>query len=364
MKKIIIICNILFVLVVALSCTKKDGIDQDLSFLNSINSSKLDTNIMISNDNSGNVKITPLGEGVTSFTVNFGHGTGTAASAIVLPGNSVSYSYPEGSYTLSIIATDIAGKTTTTNYPLTITYRAPEKVTIKIESDMVVSATALYAKSFIVYYGDVPDEVGTPLALEEKLPAHIYPDGGPYIFKLVALSGGAATTTVYKPLFGLPITFDDPATNYEFGTFGAGQGFEKVVNPDRSGLNTSDTVGKFIRGYEAWSGTFSPLNIPINFAYGKKKIKLWAYNPDPALIGKKLNVELEWAVGTSVANPWVAIVKTAVTTSGAWEELEFDFSTNTAIPADARFTQLVFRYNVTALGAGPIIYIDNIRLTN
>ncbi|MBK7635889.1 MAG: hypothetical protein IPJ13_17610 [Saprospiraceae bacterium] len=39
----------------------------------------------ISNDNSGDVKITPLGDGYSSATVNFGHGTGTASSAKVNP---------------------------------------------------------------------------------------------------------------------------------------------------------------------------------------------------------------------------------------------------------------------------------------
>lgn len=363
MKKIKLIFGIIALLVVVSSCTKIEGIDQDLSFLNSAGSTNPITNLVISDDNSGIVKISPTGNGVSSFTVNFGHGTGSAAFATVMPGASTTHAYPEGSYTVTVVANDLAGKGTPTAYPLKVTYRAPENVIIKIEGDMVVSATALYAKSFLVYYGDVADEVGTPLAIGEKLPAHIYPNGDSYTLKVIALSGGAAKTEVVKTLFGLPMTFESATTDYFFGTFGAGQTFEKVANPNSGGLNTSATVGKLTRGYEAWSGTYSPLNIPMNFAYGKK-IKLLAYIPDAALIGKKLNVELEWAVGTSAANPWNAIIKTAVTTSGAWEELVFDFGTNTAIPADARFTQIVFRYSDQVLGAGPIIYIDNIRLTN
>lgn len=363
MKKMKLICSLLFLIVAASSCTEIEGIDQDLTFLNSAGSGNLSKIFDISNDNSGNVKITPLGEGVSTFTVNFGHGTGTAASATVMPGASVTHAYPEGTYTVSIVSNDLAGKSTTTTYPLTVTYRAPADVTIKIESDMVVSATALYAKSFLVYYGDVANEVGTPLAVGAKLPAHIYPNGGPYDLKVVALSGGAAKTEKVQTLFGFPLTFESPTMDYFFGTFGGGQAFEKVANPKASGLNTSALVGKFTRGYEGWSGTYSPLNIPINFAYGKK-IKVMVYNPDAAMIGKKMNVELEWAVGTSAANPWGAVVKTAVTKSGEWEELVFDFSTNTAIPADARFTQLVLRFNDTADGAGAIIYVDNFTLTN
>jgi len=349
--------------VVASSCSKKDGIDQDLSFLGSISSSNSAKIFDISNDNSGNVKITPLGNGVSSFKVNFGHGTGTAASAVVLPGNSAIHSYPEGSYTVAIDAYDLGGVKTSTTYPLTVTSGALEKIAIKIGGDMVVRATADFAKSFLVYYGDVANEVGTPLAIGQKLPAHTYPAGGPYDLKVVALSGGAATAQVVKTLFGLPLTFESPTMDYFFGTFGGGQAFAKVANPSASGLNTSANVGKFTRGAESWSGTYSPLNIPINFAQGKK-IKLLAYNPDVANIGKKINVELEWAVGGTASNPWGAVVKTAVTKSGSWEELVFDFSTNKAIPADAKFTQLVFRYDDATSGAGAIIYIDNISLSN
>ena len=55
---------------------------------------------------------------------------------------------------------------------------------------MTVGATADYAHSFLVYYGDVTNETGTPLALGATLPAHIYPAGGPFDLRVVALSGG------------------------------------------------------------------------------------------------------------------------------------------------------------------------------
>jgi len=367
MKKIKSIYSILLLVILATSCAKKDGIDSDLSFLNSTGSSALSKIFEISNDNSGNVKITPLGEGVSSFTVEYGHGTGAGASATVTPGSSTTHSYPEGSYSVKITGFDIAGKATTNTYPLVVTYRAPENLTVTTSGEMKVKATALYAKSFVVYYGDVANEVGTAMAIGQELPAHTYPaTGGPFVLKVVALSGGAATTNYTKTLFGFPIDFENAAVNYFFGTFGGGQQFATVANPDATGLNTSSKVGKFTRGYEGWSGTYSPLNIPINFAYGNK-IKLWAYNPDPANIGKKINVELEWYVGAGSANPWGAVIKVPFTTSGAWEEMVFDFSTIAAIPTTAplpKFTQLVLRFNDASDGAGAIIYVDNFRLTN
>lgn len=357
-----------FILMIAVSsCAKDEGIDDDTSFVSTASSSNVSKIFDISNDNSGNVKITPLGQGVSSFTVNYGHGTGTNASAVVMPGNNTTHAYPEGNYTVTIVAKDIAGKETTTTYPLQVTYRAPENVNITTDADMKVSATALYAKSFLVYYGDVANEVGTPLAVGQTLPAHVYPAGTstPYTLKVVALSGGAATTTATKALFGFPIDFDTAAVDYFFGTFG-NVAFSKVANPSATGLNTSAMVGKYVKpvGAESWSGTYSPLNIPLNMAYGKK-IRILVYNPSATNIGKKLNVELEAAVaGTGATANGVGVLKAPITTSGAWEELVFDFSTIPAIPSTARFAQLVLRFNDVVGGSGETIYIDNIRQTN
>jgi hypothetical protein len=366
MKKIIIIFSAAVVLVGAVSCNK-NGIDDDLSFLSTATTANNDKIFDISNDNSGNVKITPLGEGAASFVVNYGHGTGAGASAVVMPGNSTTHSYPEGSYTVTIVSKSISGQESSATYPLQLTYRPPENIQVTLTQNihnLKVKATALYAASYLVYFGDVVNETGTPLATGAEV-QHDYATAGNYNVKVVALSGGAAKSekitpvTIYDP-FGLPITFDLTTINYFFGTFGGGQQFATVANPDATGLNTSAKVGKFTRGFESWSGTYSPLNTPIDMAVGKK-IKVLAYNPDPALIGKKLNVELE--AGSSIANG-IAVLKTAFTTSGAWEELEFDFSTIGAIPANEKFSQLVLRFNDAVDGAGAIIYVDNFRLTN
>lgn len=370
-------------LLIISSCSKKDGINTDVSAaLNSASSSNLSKIFDISTDNSGIVKVTPLGNGVSSYTINYGHGTGTNASSTVSPGASGSHVYPEGTYTVTIDSKDLAGKTTTNSYPLTMTYRAPENLTPTFGSNansLSVKATALYAASYLVYWGDVANEVGTPLATAATV-YHVYAAPGTYNVKVVAISGnatysGAAKTevTTSKTIgafsFALPITFEDAAVNYFFGSFGGGQQFTKVANPDPTGLNTSATVGKFLRGYENWSGTYSPLNQLIDLST-TKKIKLLAYNPDPTLIGKKINVELESAYTGTPANG-VAVLKVPFTTSGAWEELTFDFSTITTLPSTAKFGQLVFRFNDAysgnAVGMGgqnSIFYIDNIRLTN
>jgi hypothetical protein len=188
--------------------------------------------------------------------------------------------------------------------------------------------------------------------------------------KVVALSGGAATSEKITPVtiydkFGLPITFESKYIDYFFGTFGSNQKFEKVDNPKSSGINTTSKVGKFIRGREGWSGTYSPLNIPVDMSVGKK-IKDWVYNPDPAMIGKKLNIELE--NGSTIGNG-IAVLKVPVTKSGEWEELVFDFGSIAGIPGNETFGQLVLRYNDATEGTGTggegtVIYLDNFRLTN
>ena len=370
MKKITFIYSFAFLLLVsAVSCTVKDGIDQNLSFLTTANSVNVNKIFDISTDNSGKVKITPTGEGVSSFLVTFGHGTGASATATVLAGGNTTHVYPEGNYTVAIASTDISGNQTTVSYPLVVTYRAPENIAVTINQtvhNVKVSAKADYAASYLVYFGDIANETGTALANAAEI-SHVYATSGNYNVRVVALSGGAAksektTAIVVTDPFGLPIDFDNAFISYFFGTFGGGQQFAKVANPSVSGINTSALVGKFTRGFEAWSGTYSPLDTPIDFSVGKK-IKVYVYNPDPAMVGKSLNVELEAATGGTPANG-VGVLKVALTKSGTWEELVFDFSTIAAIPATAKFNQLVLRFNDSADGAGAIIYVDNFRLTN
>jgi hypothetical protein len=364
MKNIKLIFGFVLLLAVTISCSIPDGIDQDTSFLSSAASVNVSKIINISTDNSGIVRISPTGEGVTYSNVLFGHGVGKDASAVVKPGASATHTYPEGSYTVTIIYTDIAGNQKTATYPLVVTYRAPENVVIKTTGEMKVSVTALYAKSFLVYYGDVANEVGTPLDLGRTLPAHTYPASGstPFVMKVVALSGGAATTTVNKTLYDLPIDFETLDVDI-FTPFGSPISlFATVNNPNATGLNTSAKVGMFTKGGTT-SGTLSAFNIPVNFAYGKK-IKVMVYNPDPANIGKNITLLLQAPVVTGQPANGVAIKKMPITTSGAWEQIVFDYGTIVAIPAGTKFGQLIMRFNDTQAGAQEVFYVDNFQLTN
>src|SRR5690554_5972650 len=112
-------------LVFALGCSSPDGIDEDTSFLNTPAAQELAAVFDISDDNSGNVTITPTAQGATSFVVNYGAGSGSDAQVTLQSGQSTTYSYPEGEYTVSVTAKNIAGEETSADFPLTVTYRAP-----------------------------------------------------------------------------------------------------------------------------------------------------------------------------------------------------------------------------------------------
>lgn len=365
MKIIKYVAAMLVLLATMVSC--KEEIYDDTSFVQSVTApAKLTSVIDQTTDNTGNVTITPGSEGAGSFDVYFGDTT--SAPTNVKPGSKVVHKYAEGNYQVKIAAKSVTGLTTESTFPLSVVYRAPENLIVTITKSVAtikVKATADFAKSFVVYYGDVAGETGTPLALGAEI-SHTYTSLDTFDVKVVALSGGAATSELVTPViitvpFVFPIDFESPIINYFFGTFGGGQKFEKVDNPNKSGINTTKTVGKFTKGFEGWSGTYSPLDAPLDFTKGKK-VKVWVYNPDPANIGLKMNVELESAVGGTPANG-VAIVKMPFTKSGAWEELVFDFGAIAEIPGTTKFGQLVLRFNDTFDGAGAVFYVDNFRLT-
>ena len=369
MKKINIILSFLVILTTAISCSIPDGISQDLT-LNKTNSP---TNVAslfdITNDNSGKVTITPSASGAGTYSVYFGDDTSNPA--LVQFGANVTHVYQEGDYTVKVVANGLNGVNTEETFPLSVIFRAPENLTVtftKTAHSLKVKANALYATSYLVYFGDVgPDEVGTPLAAAAEV-SHNYTAAGTYNVKVVALSGGVAQTektteVVITDAFELPITFDNPNVVYSFVSSG-NMTFQKVTNPNISGINTSSTVGRFFKvvGAPANSASTSLLNNPIDFSAGNK-IRVLVYTTSTSNIGKKLNVELQSAVGGNPANG-VAILKVPLTTSGAWEELVFDFSTIPGIPANAKFNQLVFRFNDSTTGRNEIFYIDDIRLTN
>jgi hypothetical protein len=363
MKKIKLIFSLVALLALAISCTV-EGISDDTS-LPVAGTDNVNKTFNISTDNSGNVQIIPTADGATSFSVEYGHGTDGAVT--VAPGGTTTHKYPEGEYTVKITTSSISGTTTEQTFPLKVVYRAPEDLMITTSVDQYtvkVAAKAKYANSFLVYFGDVDNEVGTPLGLEATTPAHTYAVGGAYTVKVVALSGGVAKTEstsdiiIYDPL-AFPYTCELVSQNYlAGGTFG-GANFSIVANPFSTGINTSAKVAKFEKptGAEEWAGTWKPLDIALDFSTGTK-IKMYVYATE---VGKKIGIELQ---NSPNGAPNTAIFATT-TMANQWEELVFDAgAAEVTIPADAKYKQVNINYNRPNKGLGEVIYIDNIRLTN
>ncbi|MCF6180629.1 hypothetical protein [Lutibacter sp.] len=369
MKQIKYITSLLIIVAFVSGCSVDKY--EDLSSLSSITSpSKIEAVFDVTDDNSGDVTITPSGEAVGTFNIYFGDDA-AADPATVQSGDKIVHKYAEGDYTVKIVGVALNGVKTEKTYPLSIVYRAPENLNVtftKNVHNLKVKAEADYAASFLVYFGEDANEVGTPLEIGGEV-EHDYAVAGNYTVKVVALSGGAAQTeqvtdvTMFDPYL-LPIDFENPFVNYFFGTFGGGQQFSKEANPDPSGLNTSATVGKFRRGWEEWSGTYSRLDNPTAFDFSQgSKVKILVYTPDAVNIGKKLKLELEQG---TISNG-IAMLEVPLTTSGAWEELVFDFGpmlTDGTIPAGTTFPRFVLRFNRGTNGDFATIYIDDIRFTN
>ena len=327
MKKII-----LFSLLVASFLGCKKEVFDDTSFVTSSSGpDSLSVLFEITQDNSGLVTITPNGRGAVSYDVFYGHGPANAVS--VAAGKNTTHVYPEGVYTVKLVAYGVNGKTKELNQQLTVTFRAPENLQVNVAIDPAnnykvnVSATAQYETNFKVFFGDVPNEVPVSF-LEGQTVSRTYTATGTFNVKVVALSGGAATiektvpVTIVDPIL-LPLTFQSPTINYGWFNFDGGN-TTVINNPNSSGLNTSTKVARMVKeAGQPWGGSFITLSGNIDFS-ANKIFRVKVFSPRA---GAKMLLKVE-----NAANPGMNFEKEAVTTvANDWEYLYFDYSTiNTA----------------------------------
>ncbi len=350
-------------LAIVVSCTKNKF--TDTAFINS-NSlpDKLSALFDITQDNTGLVTITPNGEGGTTYDIFYGDGT--AAPVSVAAGKNTKHNYAEGVYTVKIIAHNLTGKTTETTQKLTVSFKAPEnlEVTVALDASNIfkvnVSAKANYETLFKVYYGDVVNEIPKSF-LEGETVSHIYAAVGTYTIKVVALSGGAATTeftktiTIVDPVL-LPLDFESPTLAYTFGNFDGGV-VTVISNPKPGGINTSARVGKMVKNAgQVWGGSSIKLGSPIDFS-ANKIFRMKVYSPR---VGARVLLKVE--------NPSDNTInfekEVATTVANAWEDLVFDYS---AINTTNSYQNLVLIFDLGTLGDGSANFtflFDDIRLTN
>ena len=352
------------ILIATFSGCKKE-INDDVSFVQTAaTSAKLGAMFTITQDNTGLVTITPNGEGVASFEIAYGHGT--AGPVKVLPGGSTSKVYPEGVYDVKITGTNVAGVSTTVTQKLTVTFRAPENLEVTAVIDPAnkykvnVSAKALYETFFQVYFGDVANEVPTNF-LEGQTISKTYARTGSYTVRVVALSGGAATTTftrvitIVDPVV-LPVTFESTSINYAWNDFSGGN-VTVVANPHNNTANPSTRVAKMVKNAgDPWGGSWIGLGGPIDFS-ANKVFRMKVFSPR---VGAKVLLKVE-----NAGNGSIAFEKEVLTTvANAWEDLAFDYR---AINTSNQYHNIVVIFDNGTPGDGSAnftFYMDDIRLTD
>jgi hypothetical protein len=353
----------LLLLFVITGCQK--NLKDDISFgENAALPDKLSALFDITQDNTGMVTITPNGEGASSYDIYFGDAVTTPSK--VLAGGNVQHKYAEGVYNVKLVAHNVSGKTTEAVQKLTVSFKAPENLEVTAVIDAVnnfkvsVSATAKYETLFKVYFGDVVNEVPVSF-LEGTTVTHIYAAVGTYNLRVVALSGGAATTEITKvisivdPVL-LPVDFESPTVNYAFSDFGGGA-VTKINNPQVNGINTSTKVGKMVKNTgEVYGGSLVALGTPIDFS-ANKVFRMKVFSPR---VGAKVLLKVE-----NLTNGGINFEKEVATTvANSWEDLVFDYS---AINVSNSYQKIVLIFDLGTAGDGSANFtwlFDDIRLTN
>ncbi|MDO4229011.1 MAG: PKD domain protein [Capnocytophaga sp.] len=169
----------------------------DIDFLSSDNAPTDVTAVFsVTQDNSGDVTITPTASGVVSYKIYFGDNTDEPAQ--VRAGASVTHTYQEGSYDVKIVALSLSGKETQVTLPLEVSFKAPENVVVTTESDVAVSkkvnvtVTADYAISYDVYFGEAGSTDPVSANIGEQA-SYTYAQAGTYTIKIVVKGAAIAT---------------------------------------------------------------------------------------------------------------------------------------------------------------------------
>lgn len=353
-----------FLLAVAVSCQVEKY--EDVSFIDSVASpEKLSALFNITQDNTGLVTIYPNGQGASAYDITFGDGT--TAVTTVAAGANTTHQYTEGVYDVKIVGKGVTGKTSETTQKLTVSFRAPENMEVSATVDasnvfkVNVSAKATYETLFKVYFGDGGTSEVPQSVLEGVTLSHTYATVGTYSVRVVALSGGKATTeatktvTIVNPVL-LPVDFESSTLVYSFGNFDGGA-LTVIDNPQSKSINTSSKVAQMVKSAgQTWGGSTFKLGSPIDFSNGKI-FRMKVYSPR---VGAKVLLKVENASDGSINFE----KEVATTVANDWEDLVFDYRT---IDATKSYQTLVFIFDNGTMGDGSpnfTFLLDDIRLTN
>lgn len=364
MKKLKLILS-LFALILFLGCSDENN-DIDLDGINApSNVSALTT---ITQDNSGNVTFLPRGEGVTQYEIYFGDAT--TAPVFVNPGGTVTHKYAEGKFQAKIVATTINGKKTETIQEVTVSFLAPTSfepvITIGSNLSINVTAKAELETFFQVYFGDVANEVPVDF-MEDEVITHTYLNPGTYQVKVVALSGGIATTqktqsVTVTNLFAAPVPtipaanvismFSDSYTNVAVDTWRTSWSQANLEDIEISGNKTKKYSALNFVGIEA---TTTPINASaMTFFHAdiwssdltEFKVKLVDFGVDGAFGGGD---DKEHEI--TILNP----------EKEKWVSLDIPLSDFTGLTTRSHIAQLIF---VGGPSGNTTVFVDNVFFYN
>lgn len=319
----------------------------------------------VTQDNSGLVSMIPTGDGANSFAINFGDESGETVD--VKPGDIIEHIYAEGTYDVELKAFNIKNDSISVNQELVVSFLPPENLEVTITKDptdplkISVSATADNAAAFEVLFGDEAEgEDPTPMMIDEVI-EHSYDSVGTFTVTVIALSGGAATTSyseeveIFDPLL-FPIDFESTTVDYTFFNFGGGEdvGVPIIDNPDPNSVNDSPTVASYtkVNGSEVWAGTSVTLNEPIDFSTTTTvAMDVWS----PAA-GTPILLKVENSENSDLFSE----IESTTTLSNQWETVEF---TLPGIDQGVDYDVIAIFFNFNTSGTGETYYFDNLRTT-
>ncbi|RKS99645.1 gliding motility-associated C-terminal domain-containing protein [Flavobacterium sp. 123] len=160
-----------------------------------------------------------------------------------------------------------------------------------------------------------------------------------------------------------PITFEsgEPGSTWTFTTFenGGGLGYEKVANPDASGINTSATVAKFTAlttaaGAAPWAGCETKHGSDIGtftLSTSNSTIKIMVWKSVISDVG------IKFAIANGGAQPEIKVANTKI---NQWEELTFDFSGKIGLFETINIDQIIFFPDFQARTTENVCYFDNV----
>ena len=363
MKIVKYIFSICIVALAVYSCAQDD--DNTNFADNVVAPANVAVNLVVTQDNTGLVTMTPLAEGVTAFNIDFGDGSEIASA--VQPGTDIEHTYEEGVYQAGITAVGINGLTTTLMQEVVVSFRAPENLIVIIENDAAISkqvnvtVSADFALSFNVDFG----QAGTDpiMANIEDTVSFLYDVAGTYTVTVTAFSA-AIETTIYTEEFLVteilaPLT---PAPNPAFRADSDVVSIfsDAYTNVTLTELPTSWSATDFsattVDGDNVWQLTnLDFLGMVTNYDTGVDvsnmemlHIDYWVPSGGTnGLLVKIVNTidggEAEQSLGTTV--------------SGSWQSIELDMTVfdDGDLMNQNKITQLI----IDSDGVSDVVFIDN-----